>query len=137
MLALGALLTCTALLALARFTIVFRGPEPPRWAAWSGELITVAIVTAFALGLAYLIAGISNAYEQGTGLVDLGLLAAVLVAALAIWRRIDLRGQLRSIAARTPIRGASADPRLAGRAAPPSASAPATEPPSRPTPRAA
>jgi hypothetical protein len=91
MLALGALLVCGALLTLAALTTVFRRPDPPRWTRWSGELITLALVAAFALGIAYFIAGVSRAYEQGVSTVDLGLLAAVLAAAFVIARGLRLR----------------------------------------------
>jgi hypothetical protein len=136
MLAYGGLLICAALLALAGSAVVFRSPNPPRWTAWSGELITLAIVTLFALGLANLIAGASAAYEEGLRLADLGLLAAVLGGALLIWRRLDLRGRLRSMAAapHAPSRGPGADLPPTGRVA----AATATEPPpSRPRSRAA
>ncbi len=113
MLALGGLLICGALFALASFATVFRSTQPPAWTRWSGELITLAIVAAFAIGLADFIAGVSRAYEAGLSLVDLGLLAAVLVAAFAIGRGLKLR------APASPVPGA-------------------TEPPaSKPTPRAA
>jgi hypothetical protein len=137
MLAFGGLLISAALLGLAASAIVFRSPNPPRWTAWSGELITLAIVTLFALGLANLIAGASDAYEQGPRLADLGLLAAVLGVALMIWRRLDLGARLRSMTA-APHAPTSAGLRPTGRAAPANVPAPATEPPpSQPTSRAA
>jgi hypothetical protein len=140
MLALGGLLISVALLALAASAIVFRSPSPPRWTTWSGELITLAIVAGFALGLANLIAGASAAFEEGPRLADLGLLAAVLVGALVIWRRLGLGDGLRSMAAapHASPRGPRADLRPTGSVppVPPSATTSAL-PPSRSTPRAA
>jgi hypothetical protein len=137
MLALGGLLISAALLALAAAATVFRSPNPPRWTAWSGELITLAIVTLFALGLANLIAGASDAYERGPRLADLGLLAVVLVGALVIWRWFGLGARLRSMTAapQAQTRDSSTTLRPTGRV--PSANASAEAPPSRPTPRAA
>jgi hypothetical protein len=140
MLVLGALLLCVALLALAGLTVVFRSPNPPRWTAWSGELITLAIVSGFALGLACLIGGLSNAFEQGLGLVDLGLLAAVIAGTFVIWHRLGLRARWRSMATApsAPSRGPRAAPRPTARVAPADAKPSAPEPsPSKPRPRAA
>jgi hypothetical protein len=134
MLPLGALLTCAAILALATLAIVFRSPNPPRWTTWSwtGELMSVGLVSLFALGLAMFVAGALGAYQEGLQLVDLGLLAAVLLVALVIWRRIDLRARFRAMAAE-PV---GTDARSAGPVAvtnvPPTAAEPAS---SRPTAR--
>jgi hypothetical protein len=91
MMALGGLLICGALLALAGLTTVFRRPDPPRWTTWSGELITLALVSAFVLGLAYFISGVSRAYEQGVSFIDLGLFVAVLAVALVMARGLKVR----------------------------------------------
>jgi hypothetical protein len=136
MLALGGLLTCAAVLALAALAVVFRSSSPPRWTAsyWAGELISVGLVTLFALGLAMLVAGAVGAYREGLQLVELGLLAAVLLAALLIWRSLGLRARLRAVATEP----GDADARSAGPVATPSGPPAATEPlPSPPTPRAA
>jgi hypothetical protein len=101
MLTLGALSTCAAVLTLAALAIVFRSPDPPRWttSSWAGELISVGLVSLFALGLAMFIAGAVSAYREGLALIDLGLLAAVLLVALMIWRRLDLRARFRAMTA--------------------------------------
>ena len=133
MLTLGGLLTCVAILALAALAIVFRSPNPPRWTTWSWaeELISVSLVSAFALGLAMFVAGAFRAYQEGLPLVDLGLLAVVLVGAIVIWRRLDLRAGFRVITAQ-PV---GAEAHRAGPVAAASAAA-ATEPaPSRHTSR--
>jgi hypothetical protein len=134
MLPLGALLTCAAILALAALAIVFRSPNPPRWTTWSwvGELISVGLVSLFALGLAMFVARAVSAYQEGPKLVEVGLLAAVLLGALVVWRRLDLRARFRAIAAE-PV---GADPRSAGPAAATNVPPTATEPtPSHPAAR--
>jgi hypothetical protein len=112
MLALGGLLTCAAILALAALALVFRSPDPPRWttSSWAGELISVGLVSLFALGLAMFVAGAVGASREGLQLVDLGLLAAVLLGALVIWRRLDLRAGFRAM----PPEPGGADARSAG-----------------------
>lgn len=132
MLALGALLTTSALLALAGAAIAARSPGAPRWAtaSWSGELITLAIVAAFALGLANLIAGAADAYDEGIDLVDLGLLAVVLCGAALIWRQLGLGARMRAL---TPVPSSHSGARATSLKAAPRAG----ERPSRPTSRAA
>jgi len=112
MLALGGLLTSAAILALAALALVFRNPNPPRWttSSWAGELISVGLVSLFALGLAMFVAGAVGASREGLPLVDLGLLAGVLLAALVIWRRLDLRAGFRAM----PPEPVGADARNAG-----------------------
>ena len=106
MMALGALLTCSALLALAVLAIVFRRPDPPRWttSTWADELISVGLVSLFALGLATFVAGAVDAFREGVQLVDLGLLAAVLLGSVVIWRRFDLRARWKASAVERPVR---------------------------------
>jgi hypothetical protein len=136
MLPLGGLLTCAAILALAALAVVFRSPNPPRWTTWSwaGELISVGLVALFALGLAMFVAGAVGAYHEGLQLVDLGLLAAVLLAAVVIWRRLNLRAGFRAM----PAEPVGADARSAGPVATTNAPAAPTEPaPSRSTARVA
>jgi hypothetical protein len=89
-------------------------------------LISVAIVAMLAIGLAQFVAGAAKAYFEGPQLVDLGLLAVVLLAAVAIWRKLDLRARMRA---------AAVDPR-AGVAAPQTL-ATSERQPSQPRPRAA
>ena len=125
MMALGALLTCAALLSIAALAIVFRRPNPPRWtrSSWADELISVGVVALFALGLAIFAQGAVGAARDGVKLVDLGLLAAVLLASVVIWRKFDLRARWRAIAveqAPPPVPGV-------GRGA--AATATASEPP--------
>jgi len=136
MLPLGGLLTCAAILALAALAVVFRSPNPPRWTTWSwaGELISVGLVALFALGLAMFVAGAVGAYHEGLQLVDLGLLAAVLLAAVVIWRRLNLRAGFRAM----PAEPVGADARSAGPVAATNVPPAPTEPaPSRHTPRVA
>jgi hypothetical protein len=113
MMALGALLTCAALLTLAALSILFRRPNPPRWtrSSWSDELISVGLVSLFALGVAIFVGGVVSASREGVQLVDLGLLAAVLLASVVIWRRFGLRARLRASTvepARPAVTGADA-----------------------------
>jgi cytochrome b561 len=136
MLALGGLLTSAAILALAALALVFRNPNPPRWttSSWAGELISVGLVSLFALGLAMFVAGAVGAYREGLQLIDLGLLAAVLLGALVIWRRLDLRAAFRAM----PPEPVGTDARSAEPVATTSLPPAATEPlPSQPTPRVA
>lgn len=141
MLALGALLLCAAILALAASAILFRRPDPPRWTtrAWAGEVISIAIVAMLALGLAYLFTGAAGAYQEGPAVVDLGLLAVVLVAAVALWRKLALGVRMRATAVEPATRRQAAGGVAASRGATPLPEMPATSepPPSRPRPRAA
>ena len=102
MLALGGLLICAAVLALAALAPIFRRPDPPRWATWSWaeELATLAVVGALAMGVGWLVAGAARAVQSGPELVDLGLLGAVLLVTVLIWRKLDPRARLRALEAR-------------------------------------
>ena len=138
MMALGALLTCSALLALAALAILFRRPDPPRWtrSSWADELISVGLVSLFALGLATFVAGAVGAYREGVQLVDLGLLAAVLLGSVVIWRRFDLRARWKASAVEPA--GPAVPDAGAGRVAPTVVTATASElPPIGPGHRAA
>jgi hypothetical protein len=117
MLTLGSLLVCGALLAFAGVATVFRRPDPPRWTTWSDGPITIAVIFAFGLGLAYFINGASRAYQEGVSLVDLALFVVVLAATFVIGRGLRRRAQ--------------------PKAAPTGRVAMATEPPAKPAPRAA
>ena len=101
MLTLGALLVYGALLAFAALSLVFRRPEPPRWTRLSGvgEMVTLLLTACLTFGMGYLAAGAVTAYQQGVDPIDLGLLAVVSGAALAGWRRLDVRRRLRAYAA--------------------------------------
>jgi len=93
MLATGGLLVSLALLTLALLAPIFHSSDPPRWTTrhWIGEIVTVSIVCVLALGLVYLGAGAIDAVRSGPQLLDLGLLAVVLAAAILIWRRLKAR----------------------------------------------
>jgi hypothetical protein len=86
MLATGGILVCLALLALTAVAPVFRRSNPPRWTTydWVGELVSLAIVYALALGLGYLGAGAAEAFQTGPNYDDLGLLARVLFLSVVI-----------------------------------------------------
>ena len=101
MLALGVLLTCAALLGIVLSALVFRRPDPPRWTtrSWAGEFVAIGLVCVLSLGLGYLGAGSIDAYQQGLAASDLGLLAAVLVLTLVVWRKLNLRERWRAMAA--------------------------------------
>ena len=90
MLAIGGLLVCAALLLLAVVAPVFRSSDPPRWTtySWAGELVTLAIVCTLALGLGYLGAGAIDAYQTGLDYLEVGLLAAVVLVSVVLWRRL-------------------------------------------------
>lgn len=98
MLALGGLLVSVALLALAALAVLFRRPNAPRWTtrSWVHEIGIITVVCLLTMGVAYLITGGVDAYQAGVHLVDLGLLAGVLVVACVVWRRLDVRAQLRA-----------------------------------------
>lgn len=76
------------MLTLATVAPVFRSSNPPRWTTrgWVGEIVTLAIVCALAIGVGYLGAGAIGAVQTGLNYVDLCLLAVVLLAAVVIWR---------------------------------------------------
>jgi hypothetical protein len=99
MMAFGVLLISVALLALAAVAIAARKPNAPRWttANWAGELIVIAVVSLFAFGLPYFVAGVASAYREGAHLVDVGLLAVVLCGAFLIGRRLVTWARLRNL----------------------------------------
>ena len=101
MLTIGALLVCSALLAFAALTLIFRRPEPPRWTRRSavGEIVTIALVTLLTFGVGYLAAGAITAYRDGVGPIDLGFMVVVVVATVVAWRHLDVRRRLRAYAA--------------------------------------
>jgi hypothetical protein len=139
-LALGGLLICAALFALAALAIACRSPNPPRWAigSWAGELGSLAIVALLAFGVADFTAGAVSVYEDGLHVLDLGLLAVLLFGVLAIWRRLDVRARLKAVAADARAQTASpsgAEARSAGHVITTKAPALATEPPPPPQPR--
>ena len=136
MLTLGGLLTSAAVLTLAALAIVFRSPNPPRWTttSWAGELISVGLVSLFALGLAMFVAGAVDAYREGLRLIELGLLAVVLFGAFLIWRRLDVRARFRATAAAP---GGADAPSMGPAATTNVPSAAATPAPSQPTARVA
>lgn len=93
------------------------------------------LVCLFAVGLATFVAGAVDVYRAGAQPLDLGLLAAVLLAAFVVWHRLDPRARFRAMAA--DPRGV-ADARSAGSAATTNLAPAATEPaPSQPTARVA
>jgi hypothetical protein len=96
MLVTGGLLVSIALLTLAAVAPVFRGNNPPRWTTrrWIGELVTLTIVCALAVGLTCLGAGAINAAQSGLDLLDLGLFAAVLLVTVVIFRSLKARARL-------------------------------------------
>jgi hypothetical protein len=100
MLALGVLLTGCAILGIALLALLFRRPDPPRWttSSWSDEAVAITLVCVAALGLGYLCAGSINAYQQGLGVTDLGLLAAAIVLAVVAWRQLGIRHRWRAMA---------------------------------------
>lgn len=137
MLALGGLLTCAAVLALLALAVLFRRPNPPRWTTTSlgGELVSVGLVCLFALGLATFVAGAVDAYREGLQPIDLGLLAAVLLATFVIWQRLDLGARFRAM---EPASGGADAPRAGPPAAPASLPSAAIQPaPSQPASRVA
>ena len=81
------------MLTLATVAPVFRSSNPPRWTTrgWVGEIVTLAIVCALAIGVGYLGAGAIGAVQTGLNYVDLCLLAVVLLAAVMIWRGLRAR----------------------------------------------
>jgi hypothetical protein len=101
MLATGGLLVCIALLTLAAVAPVFRSSNPPQWTTyrWVGEFVTLAIVCTLALGLGYLGAGATEAFQTGPGYLDLSLLAGVLVVSVVIWRRLKARARPKAVEA--------------------------------------
>jgi hypothetical protein len=133
MLATGGLLVCAALLTLAAVAPIFRSSDPPRWATrgWVGEVVTLAIVCTLALGLGYLGAGAIEAFRVGPDFLDLGLLAAVVLATVVIWRWLKGRARPGVLEAATDLRSLAPESREAsdGRAAADRAAASASQPP--------
>lgn len=136
MLTIGGLLTSAALLTLAWFAIFFRKPDAPGWTtrAWVHEVVVTGVCVLLAVGGGYLVAGGMGAYQEGPQPIDLVLLAGVLVGAGVLWRRLDVRAQLRAFdaaaemqeRARAAVRASSAPP------AQPKMVAPIDPPPSTP-----
>ena len=95
MLATGGLLVSMALLALMAVAPVFRSSNPPPWATrgWVGEVVTIAIVCALAIGLGYLGAGVIGMVQRGPDYLDLGLLAVVLFVLVVVGRRLSARAR--------------------------------------------
>ena len=119
MLATGALLVSIALLTLATVAPVFRSSNPPRWTTrgWVGEVVTLAIVCTLAVGLGYLGAGLIGIWQTGLDYLDLGLLAAVLLVAVVIWRKRRARRTAPAAEASVPsCTPAAEDVRTGGRA---------------------
>jgi hypothetical protein len=106
MLATGGLLVCAALLMLAAVAPIFRSSDPPRWATrgWVGEVVTLAIVCTLALGLGYLGAGVIETFQVGPDYLDLGLLIAVVLGAILIWRSLRARARTRAPGADASVR---------------------------------
>jgi hypothetical protein len=106
MLATGGLLVAIALLTLAAVAPIFRSSKPPRWAArgWVGEAVTLLIVCILALGVGYVGAGAIAAFQTGPDYLDLGLLAAVALGAVLIWRTLKARARPRAREADAGVR---------------------------------
>jgi hypothetical protein len=98
MLATGGLLIAIALLTLAAVAPIFRSSQPPRWTTrgWVGEAVTLVIVCILALGVGYLGAGAIGAVQTSPDYLDLGLLAAVVLGAVLIWRTLKARARPRA-----------------------------------------
>ena len=131
MLATGGLLVSIALLTLAVLVPIFHSSDPPRWATrgWIGEVVTVALVSTLALGLVYLVAGAIDAFQTGPDYLDLGLLAVVLIASIAIWRRLKARPRQKAAEPAASVAACVPEPAQSGGAAE-SRPATASEPPS-------
>jgi hypothetical protein len=121
MLATGGLLIAVGLLMLALFVPMFRRSDPPQWTTrgWIGELVTVGLVSTLSLGLACFVAGAIDAFRASPDPLDLGLLAVVLIASIAIWRRFKASTRPKAVAppARTDV-AASGSVRSDGTAEP-------------------
>jgi hypothetical protein len=142
MLTYGGLSLCASVLALAALLPLFRAPNarPSLTVGWLGEVITIAIVCAFALGVGFLVTGTIHAYQEGPNYVDLGLVAGVLLGSLLIWRKLDVRKRLRAIEEVARAADASVTPMVAvATSGAPSAPVPESDPrsnqppPSKPT----
>jgi hypothetical protein len=98
MLATGGLLIAIALLALGAVAPIFRSSQPPGWTTrgWVGEVVTLVIVCILALGVGYLGAGAIEAFRTGPDYLDVGLLAAVALGAVLIWRSLKARARSRA-----------------------------------------
>jgi hypothetical protein len=103
----GGLLVCAALLTLAALAPLFRSDDPPRWAThrWVGEIFTLTIVCALALGLAFLGAGTIDAFQSSPDYVDLGLLVGVVLLTWVIWRGLKARARRAAPEAAPGLRG--------------------------------
>jgi hypothetical protein len=94
-LTIGALVVSGALLTLAAIAPLFRRSNPAPWTQrrWVGELVTLSIVCALAIGLGHLGAGVIDAFQTGLHIVDAGLLVVIAVAAVMIGRWLKARAQ--------------------------------------------
>jgi hypothetical protein len=121
-LTIGGLLVCVAVLTLAAVAPAFRSSDPPRWTTrgWIGEVVTLAIVCTFAIGVGYLGAGVIGAVQTGPDFLDVGLLAGVLLVAIVVWRRLNagVRARASALAVVAPAQAAPAVPRPAIAASP-------------------
>jgi hypothetical protein len=92
MLAVGSVLIGFMVLALGILTPAFRDPDGRRWInrPLVGELVTVVLVGVLTLGLGFIGAGIMSEYAHGLDPIDIGLLLAVAVGTVVLWRRLNL-----------------------------------------------
>lgn len=95
MLAIGALLLCSTLLAFAALSHVCNRPVPPRWSKLPGAALTITMIfmTVIVAGLASLAlaVGAVGPYEGGIEPVDLGMVALVLAGTAVVWRWLSVR----------------------------------------------
>jgi hypothetical protein len=91
MLIIGVALIVAASLALAALIPVFNAPQPPRWTRSRslGELVTLGIVSTFAIGIATSVAGAWHAWEVGPTLLELAAVVILLGGGVVLWRRLS------------------------------------------------
>jgi hypothetical protein len=100
MLALGSCLAGSAILITGLLAMLFRRPNPPRWTRPQivAMLICLPITGLIAVGLAFTSVGLWQ-LVNGTGdPLELGVLAAVVIGLVVVWRVFGIQRRLNSYA---------------------------------------
>jgi hypothetical protein len=101
MLALGSLMLGSGLLIGGLLALLFRHPNPPRWARPEivPMLLCLPLTGMISVGLAFTAAGLWQLVVNGTGdLLGLLTLAAVVIGLALVWRVFGIRRRLNAYA---------------------------------------
>jgi hypothetical protein len=93
MLELGVLVGGATIVALLILSPIFRQPVPPRWTqnGFISEVVTVALVAGFALGVVLIVAGAIELAETGFNFLHLGSMAGAIAVLALAWRWLRQR----------------------------------------------